>query len=79
MRTVNISIIGFGAVGQGVARSILLKQEYLKKDGIDLRVVGISDSRSSEINAGGIDLGSAIFKKNTNRISRFEECTGYHT
>jgi len=40
MRTVNISIIGFGAVGQGVASSILSKQDYLKKDGIDLRVVG---------------------------------------
>ena len=63
MRTVNISIIGFGAVGQGVARSILSKQEYLKKDGIDLRIVGISDSKGSEINAEGIDLESALLRK----------------
>jgi homoserine dehydrogenase len=63
MRIVNISIIGFGAVGQGVARSILSKQEYLKKDGIDLRVVGISDSRGSEINTGGIDVESALLRK----------------
>jgi len=63
MRTVNISIIGFGAVGQGVARSILSKQDYLKKDGIDLRVVGISDSRGSEINVRGIDLESALLRK----------------
>jgi len=63
MRIVNISIIGFGAVGQGVARSVLSKQEYLKKEGIDLRVVGISDSKGSEINTTGIDLGSALLRK----------------
>jgi len=63
MRIVNISIIGFGAVGQGVARSILSKQEYLKKEGIDLRVVGISDSKGSEINTTGIDLESALLRK----------------
>ncbi|NJD53447.1 MAG: homoserine dehydrogenase [Candidatus Methanoperedens sp.] len=63
MRIINISIIGFGAVGQGVARSILSKQEYLKKEGIDLRVVGISDSRGCEINTKGIDLESALLRK----------------
>ena len=67
MRIVNISIIGFGAVGQGVARSILSKQEYLKKEGIDLRVVGISDSKGSEINTTGIDLEECTFKKKTKR------------
>lgn len=63
MKTVRISIIGFGAVGQGVARSILLKREYLNKQGIDLRVVGISDSKGSEINAGGIDIENALLRK----------------
>lgn len=63
MKTVKISIIGFGAVGQGVARSILSKREYLKKQGIDLRVVGISDSKGSEINTEGIDIESALLRK----------------
>lgn len=63
MRVVNISIIGFGAVGQGVARSILSKKEYLKKEGIDLRVVGISDSKGSEINTSGIDIERTLLKK----------------
>ena len=63
MKTVRISIIGFGAVGQGVARSILSKREYLKKQGIDLCVVGISDSKGSEINAGGIDIEKALLRK----------------
>jgi len=63
MKTVKISIIGFGAVGQGVARSILSKKEYLKKQGIDLRIVGISDSKGSEINAEGIDIEKILLRK----------------
>lgn len=63
MKTVKISIIGFGAVGQGVARSLLEKSAYLNKQGIDLCVVGISDSKGSEINADGIDLESALLRK----------------
>lgn len=63
MKTVRISIIGFGAVGQGVARSILSKRKYLNKQGIDLCVVGISDSRGSEINDRGIDIENALLRK----------------
>jgi len=63
MRTFRISIIGFGAVGQGVARSILSKREYLNKQGIDLRVVGISDSKGCEINENGIDIEAALLRK----------------
>jgi homoserine dehydrogenase len=63
MKTVRISIIGFGAVGQGVARSILSKHDDLCYQGIDLKVVGISDSKGCEINAGGIDLEKALTRK----------------
>lgn len=63
MKTVKISLIGFGAVGQGVARSLLDKRDYLNKQGIDIRVVGISDSKGSEINAAGIDLEKALLRK----------------
>lgn len=74
MKTTKISIIGFGAVGQGVARSIMSKQEYLKKKGIDLRVVGIADSGGCEVDARGIDLESALMrKKQKGTVSR---CTG---
>ncbi|NJD77764.1 MAG: homoserine dehydrogenase [Candidatus Methanoperedens sp.] len=66
MKTVKLSIIGFGAVGQGVARSIVLKKEALKKQGIDLRVVGIADSKGCEVNANGIDLKSALLRKKEN-------------
>ncbi|MCZ7382896.1 MAG: homoserine dehydrogenase [Candidatus Methanoperedens sp.] len=63
MKTIKISIIGFGAVGQGVARSLLSKQEYLKKQGYDIRVVAISDSKGSEINTKGINLENALNRK----------------
>ncbi len=63
MKTIKISIIGFGAVGQGVARSLLSKREYLKKQGYDIRVVAISDSKGSEINTAGIDLENALNRK----------------
>lgn len=63
MKTVRVSIIGFGAVGQGVAKSILSTKETLIEQGVDLRVVGISDSKGSEINVGGIDLERALERK----------------
>ncbi len=63
MKTVRLSLIGFGAVGQGVAQAILQKKEILKGQGIDLCVVGISDSKGSEINVKGIDLKSALLRK----------------
>jgi len=63
MKTVRLSIIGFGAVGQGVAQAILSKKEMLTGQGIDLCVVGISDSKGSEINIRGIDLKSSLERK----------------
>jgi len=63
MKTVRLSIIGFGAVGQGIACAIQAKREYLNKQGIDLRVVAISDSKGSEINIDGIDLENALGRK----------------
>lgn len=63
MKKVRLSIIGFGAVGQGVARTILTKHAYLKDQGIDIRVVGISDSKGSDVNPEGLDLESALKRK----------------
>ncbi len=63
MKTVKLSIIGFGAVGQGVAQAILSKQEHLNKQGIDLCVVGIADSKGCEIDSNRLDLKSALMRK----------------
>lgn len=63
MKTIRISIIGFGTVGQGIALSLLAKKELLRNQGIDVCVVGISDSKGSEINTRGINLESALNRK----------------
>lgn len=63
MKTIRISLIGFGAVGQGVASTVLSKRDFLKKQGIDLRFVGITDSKGSEVDENGIDLEAAISRK----------------
>lgn len=74
MKTIKISIIGFGSVGQGVARAIVAKKEMLNKQGINLLVVGISDSNGSDINASGIDLEKALSrKKEKGTVSRGKE------
>ena len=64
--TFRISIIGFGAVGQGVAKVLLCKRETLQNMGVDIQVVAIADSRSSLINSEGIDLEKALQAKKTN-------------
>ena len=63
MKTIRLSIIGFGAVGQGVANALLLKHDYLQKTGINLKVVAISDSRGTCINPDGVDLKEALKSK----------------
>ncbi len=63
MKTLKISIIGFGSVGQGVARAIISKRAYLNKYGIDIKVVGIADSKGCMIREEGINLEEAITLK----------------
>ncbi len=63
MKPMRLSIIGFGAVGQGVARALINKLDELKKSGIDLNVVAISDSHGSCVNPEGIHLEAALQRK----------------
>ncbi|HUW68573.1 MAG TPA: homoserine dehydrogenase [Candidatus Nanoarchaeia archaeon] len=63
MKPMRLSIIGFGAVGQGVARALINKLDELKKSGIYLNVVAISDSHGSYVNPEGIDLEAALQRK----------------
>ncbi len=63
--TFRISIIGFGAVGQGVAKVLLRKREMFQNNGMDIKVVAIADSMSSLISSEGIDLEKALQAKKT--------------
>ena len=43
-------ILGFGAVGQGFARAVLMKKEFIKeKYGVGLKIVAVAGSSSSAI------------------------------
>ena len=51
-----IIIIGFGAVGKGVAKAISLKKDMInEKYGINLKIVAAADSSSSAICQDGLD------------------------
>ncbi|PXF53397.1 MAG: homoserine dehydrogenase [Candidatus Methanophagaceae archaeon] len=55
MKTVRISIVGFGHVGSGVAEVVMRKHdEILRKHGLDLRIVGIADLKGAIIDEGGL-------------------------
>ena len=51
-----IAILGFGSVGQGIARALLAKD-------LDIIVTGLADSRSGIIDPTGIDLAAALARK----------------
>jgi len=63
MKTIKASIIGFGSIGQGVARVLLAKKDYLNKEGIDIKVVAVTDSKGSVIDENGLDLEKCLATK----------------
>jgi len=54
--TLRISIIGFGAVGQGVAKVLMRTNQ-------DVSVVAIADSRGAVVDGNGVDLADALRRK----------------
>ncbi|WMW25492.1 homoserine dehydrogenase [Methanolobus sediminis] len=76
MKTIRVSIIGFGAVGQGVARVLIDKKEYLEKLGLDFRVVAVADSRTATINENGVDLSAVLVRKQSEGVVGSEKLTG---
>ncbi|WP_409199365.1 homoserine dehydrogenase [Methanobrevibacter sp. DSM 116169] len=56
MKEYKICIIGFGAVGKGVAKAISLKKDNIKeKYNANLKIVAAADSSSSAISSDGLD------------------------
>ncbi|WP_340817778.1 homoserine dehydrogenase [Methanolobus sp. WCC4] len=76
MRTVRVSIIGFGAVGQGVANVLLDKKGYLEDIGLDFKVVAVADSRTAVIDPEGVDLAAVVNRKKTEGTVGTEKLTG---
>ncbi|MDV0445665.1 Homoserine dehydrogenase [Methanimicrococcus sp. At1] len=76
MKTVKASIIGFGSIGQGVARVLLMKKDYLNNAGIDLKVVAITDSKGAVVDENGLDLEKCLAVKSEKKTIAEKEMTG---
>ncbi|WNY26802.1 homoserine dehydrogenase [Methanolapillus ohkumae] len=63
MKVVKASIIGFGSIGQGVAKSLLMKKDYLKMEGIEIAVVAVTDSKGAVVDENGVDLDACLKRK----------------
>jgi homoserine dehydrogenase len=76
MKTVCCSILGFGAIGQGVAEVLLMKKEYLESIGLKVKVVAVVDSKGATINPQGVDLADCLSRKRTGGTVALEKITG---
>jgi homoserine dehydrogenase len=76
MKTVRCSILGFGAIGQGVAEVLLTKKEYLETIGLDVKVVAVVDSKGATINPEGVDLEDCLARKRSKGTVALESITG---
>ena len=70
-----LCVLGFGAVGQGLAKVVLMKhEELIEKYGIDLEITAISDRSGAAINPNGVDLQQALdTKEKTGKIKDYPE------
>lgn len=78
-----ICLMGFGAVGQGVANVISQKNDYLKKEyDLELKLVAVTDSSGAAISDEGLDSNLLLkTKSETGKVSNYPdygvpECDG---
>ncbi|MDD3247169.1 MAG: homoserine dehydrogenase [Methanosarcina sp.] len=76
MKTVCCSILGFGAIGQGVAEVLLMKKEYLESIGLEVLVVAVVDSKGATVNPEGVDLADCLARKRKIGTVAIEKLTG---
>lgn len=70
-----ICILGFGSVGQGVARVFSAKSDKIKQEyGLDLKLVAVSDSSGAAISPKGLKPQLLLeTKKKTGKVSDYPE------
>ena len=75
MKECKVIVMGFGAVGQGVARAISLKKDMIKERfDVELKIVAAADSSSSAICADGLDEELLVSTKNEfGKLSNYPE------
>ncbi|KZX17004.1 homoserine dehydrogenase [Methanobrevibacter cuticularis] len=71
----NICLMGFGAVGQGVAKAISLKKKEIKENfGFDIKIVAVADSSGSAISQEGLNAELLLETKvNTGSVSNYPQ------
>lgn len=75
MKDLKICVMGFGAVGQGVAKVISLKKDKIKElYDINLKIVSVADSSSSAICEDGLDEKTLVdTKTDTGKVGNYPE------
>ncbi|OWT32610.1 homoserine dehydrogenase [Methanobrevibacter sp. 87.7] len=75
MKDLKLCIMGFGAVGQGLAKVVSLKRESIKQDyGVNLKIVSVADSSTSAICEDGLDEDKLInIKEETGKVGNYPE------
>jgi homoserine dehydrogenase len=77
MKTIKASIIGFGSVGQGVARVLLRKKEELRSMDLDIKIVAVADSKTAVIDPAGVNLAMVLERKAAEGIVGDAHITGH--
>jgi len=75
MFDLKIILMGFGAVGTGVAKAISIKKDKIKNNyGVNLQLVAVADSSSSAICENGLDEKLLIeTKEKEGKLSKYPE------
>lgn len=77
MKIIKASIIGFGSVGQGVARVLLRKKEEFRSIGLEIMVVAVADSKTAVVDLEGVDLAKVLERKESEGVVGDAHITGH--
>jgi homoserine dehydrogenase len=77
MKIIKASIIGFGSVGQGVARVLLRKKEEFRSIGLEIMVVAVADSKTAVVDLEGVDLATVLERKESEGVVGDAHITGH--
>lgn len=70
-----VCILGFGAVGKGVAKAFSMKSDKIKeKYGLDLKIVAVTDTSGAAVCSNGLDPDLLLeIKEKTGKIANYPE------
>ena len=75
MKECKIVVLGFGSVGQGIAKAVQIQEEKFKNDlGIQIKIVAAADSSSSAIKQDGLDINTLLkVKEEKGKLREYPE------